>query len=110
MASLEERQTNSHEQISSLTTTLTAIEDSLQDTLETLQKRNNGESDGSQTQPLIKIKEALRQMQQDIQDMHIMTGLLNHELIQRKRAAYIGRHHKKSAKHRNDGLLDEDQL
>ena len=56
-----------------------------------LQSKVSGDSDGSNLNPLVKIKEAIQTLQKEIHEMYITTNFLNHELLQTKKKANVNR-------------------
>ncbi len=77
---------------------LTEIEENLDEVARQLEEKTTGEGGIGGNGPIIRLKEAIRNLQEELSQMHITTCLLNHDLLQRRKTAGNNRKSRRSSK------------
>lgn len=96
----EENSLSAANAIGQLTAKLVDVEDQLQDMQELLNTRLNGHDDNGSNR-IIRIKEAILIIQKEIREMHINTGMVSEELIQRRKQSLYERERMRKEKYRS---------
>lgn len=106
---LEENGNRANQSITVLASTLAVLEDQLEDVQKMLNQKISGDSDGG-TNIVVKMKEAILQLQKEIHEMHMNCVISNEELIGRQKAQLYYLHHKRKMqeKHRRKSNTEDD--
>lgn len=77
----------SQQSISTLTQSIAEIDESLEETTRQLEQRTTGDGGSGPNRPVVRLKEAIRALRDEIQDMHVSIGISTHELINKQKEA-----------------------
>lgn len=110
MQSLQEKCAELNTNVSASNATLAEIDDKLEEVTEQLEIKTSGE--GGANAPTIKIKEAIRQLQQELNQMQSTISMLNHDLLQRRKESLYKKSLKKASKKNSSkaGIVDDDDI
>jgi N-acetylglutamate synthase/N-acetylornithine aminotransferase len=109
---LEDNGIRSNQSIALLTQALAEIEDQLIDLQKSLAQKISGDSEGG-SNIVVKLKDAILQLQKEIHEMHINSVFANEELIDRQKSQlyYLNNKRKMQVKKRGKSItatIDDD--
>lgn len=85
------------------------IEENLEEASRLLEEKTSGENGLGTNSPIVRIKEAIRTLQEELNQMHITISILNNDLLQRrKEAVYNKKSSKKKSKTKDESTFDDD--
>lgn len=100
----------SQQSISSLTQSINEIDESLEEVTRQLEQRTTGDGGTGPQRPIVRFKEAIRTLQEEIQDKHISIGILSHELINKQKEAVHAKQRIAHSKARRRGKQSSSSL
>lgn len=116
MEKLQERSSDLRQRVSELNSQLAVIDESLDEAAGRLTEKTNGEDGSGAQMPIIRLKEGIRTLQEELQQMHFTSAMLNHDLLQRRKEATFNKRTKvvsrKSTRNskKNDGEHEDENL
>jgi predicted nucleic acid-binding Zn-ribbon protein len=107
---LQERCTELNAQVSAHNASLAEIEENLDEASRLLEEKTSGENGLGTNSPIVRIKEAIRTLQEELNQMHITISILNNDLLQRRKEVVYNKKSskKKSKKNEESTTFDDD--